>query len=1066
MIKKAPIVSFFVRHGTASNLLMVTMILAGLFALMRLNIQFFPSIEVPAVTVSVAWPGASAADVERNILEPLEPALRFIDGVEKMISQAQEGAATITLEFAPSADMQKAQSDVEQAVATVTTLPDDSLQPKITRRARYERVGNIAVTGPFSEKVIKDYAKKIRDGLLAAGIDKVDMVGVRDEEIWVQVRERDFRRLDLTPGEIAQKIRQETRDLPSGTLKGDIELQLRTLAERRELETLREIEVKSGTDGAKVRLGELARVEAAFDKDDAVGKAGGHFAVELQVRRALTADTLETMERMNAYLERIAPTLPAGLVVRQYAVRGESVTKRIGILIKNGLQGLILVLIILFIFLNARIAFWVAAGIPVALLATLAVMLLTGQTINMVSMFALIMMLGIIVDDAIVVGEEVASRQEAGMSRLEAAESGALRMLSPVLAATLTTMAAFAPMFLIRDRIGDILSAIPLVVLAVLIASLIECFLILPGHLRHGFGKIRREPNRYRQAFDKGFRRFREGPFGSFVRLTYNWRYVTVASAIMIFVLAIGFLQGGRVKFRFFPSPESERMTLSVQFAPGTPRAQMAEAMRKLDASVYEVEKKLTNGNGKLIVTTFTNLGGGRGSDNQAVLRVYLTPSEQRSIPTTVIRRHWRKALPELPGVERVAVTRFRHGPSGRDINVLLQDAPIDTLKQASLELQQRLATFPGLQAINDNLPYGKGEMILEVTPRGASLGFTAENVGRQLRDAFEGAIATRFARGDEEITVRVKRLQELRGEPALWQLYLKSPSGEAVPLTEVVKIRTKKGFSIIRRENGKRTVSVTADISRKAKDVTVMDVIDWLEREVMPELAAKYHLNYAYSGRDKERRKSFADLKIGVLLALAVIYIILAWVFENYAKPLAVMSIIPFGIVGAIFGHYLLGLNLTIISLIGLLGLSGILVNDSIILVSQAKERLKKGQSMAMAAIGASKDRLRAVILTSLTTIAGLLPLLFETSRQAQFLIPMAVTLVFGLLTATILVLVLVPAVLGIGADIASLLRAAFGRLRQLWATGATVSTASAARKGAIKAKSSLKQPPKKTTV
>ncbi len=1015
---KVGLISLFVKHPTASNLLMAAIILIGFYCVTKMNTQFFPTLEIPSITVNVAWSGASASDVESNILDALEPELRFLDNVSEVTSYAREGAATIVIEFYSNADMQKAQSDVEQAVSRVTTLPEDSEEPVIQRIAFYEPVARISISGPFSEKAIKSYAKQIRDGLLASDIDKVDFVGKRDEEIAVRIREYDLRRLNLNISDIAKTIRDNTKDQPSGTVDGDIEVQLRSVADRKSPEKIREIEIKSLNSGEKIYLKDIAEVEQSFDDNQKTGFILGQPAIELQVKRSLTADTLKTMAKLNTYMEKTLPTLPKTLNVKVYKIQGKLVQQRLGILVKNGLQGLVLVLIILFIFLNARIAFWVAAGIPVAFLGTLIVMYLSGQTINMVSMFALILMLGIIVDDAIVVGEHTATRQSMGDNRLTAAEIGATRMLAPVVAAMLTTQAAFFPIFLISDRIGDILSAIPLVVFAVLTASLIECFLILPGHLRHGFGKVKKASG-MRMAFDNALNGFRDGPYKNFITICYNWRYTTIAITIAAFILSIGLISGGRLKFVFFPSPEPENFSAQIVFSPGTPAEDQVRALAKMEASLAVTEKKLTQGKEKLVVTTFTTLGqaGRAQGDNLAQIDVQLTESEIRTVFSKDIVNAWRKDIPKLSGVERIAILRSRVGPPGRDIDIRLQKASTEQLKAAAEELKEILTTFPGLSAIADDLPYGKPELIMKLTPRGASLGFTSEIIGTQIRNAFDGAIATRFARDDEEITVRVLRLQETRGIQALQKLYLTSPNGKRIPVGEVVKITEKQGFSVIQRRDGVRTISVTANLDNKITNTG--DVVERLENEVLPDLSIKYGFDYKFKGRAEERAKSFKDLQLGAILSLALIYIILAWVFESYSKPLAVMSIIPFGLVGAIIGHTILGYNLTIISLIGLLGLSGILVNDSIILVSEAKRRLDQGQKLAMAAIGASQDRFRAVILTSLTTIGGLLPLLFETSRQAQFLIPMAVTLVFGLGAATILVLVLVPAILGVGSDI-----------------------------------------------
>jgi len=1016
------LISLFVHHPTASNLLMVAMIALGLFALAKLNTQFFPTIEIPQITVSVAWPGASAEDVEENILDALEPELRFLDGIDEARSVAREGAGSINLEFDAGTDMQKAQSDVEQAVDGVTTLPEDSEEPVISRIAFLEHVAKISVSGPYSEKELKNYAKGIRDSLLSAGIAKVLFTGARDEEIWVRVRERELLRLGLSLGDVASRIREETRDLPSGILEGEVELQLRSRAERKTPETIAQIEVKSERSGEKILLKDMAEIATRFERGQTIGQQSGMQAINLLVQRALSADTLKTMEILNTQMTKIQPSLPKDLKVLVYDVSGKLVQQRLGILIKNGLQGLVLVLVILFIFLDARVAFWVAAGIPVALTATIAVMYASGQSINMISMFALIMMLGIIVDDAIVVGEHTATRQLLGDNRVEAAERGATRMLLPVIAATLTTQAAFFPIFLIRGRIGDVMGAIPLVVFAVLIASLIECFLILPGHLRHGFGKRPKEPSRFRKAFDRGLMSLRDGPYRRLVETAYAWRYTTIALTVAMLIFSIGLLAGGRIQFQFFPSPESENITASVTFAAGTPRAEQRDALNRLEQALKLTEKLLGGDKEPLVVNIFTTLGasGRARGENLAQIAAQLTPSEKRALPTRTIIKAWRKNLPKIPGVEKIAITGRRHGPPGLDIDIQLQDAPVASLKAAALELRDALSTFPGVNAVDDNLPYGRQELIMEVTPRGSALGFTSQSVGTQVRNAFEGAIATRFARGDEEITVRVKRVQEVPGPYALQQLYLRSPAGNRVPLSEVVKIREKAGFSIIQRVDGLRTVAVSGTID--AKVTSVPDVLAKLEEKVIPALAEKYKLKYAFKGRAEERAKSFADLKVGAMLSLIIIYIILAWVFESYARPIAVMAIMPFGIVGAILGHMVMGYDLTIISMIGLLGLSGILVNDSIILVTQVDRRIREGDTLKDAAIGASQDRFRAVLLTSLTTIGGLTPLLFETSRQAQFLIPMAVTMVFGLAAATVLVLILVPSLIGVGGDIAHL--------------------------------------------
>ncbi len=1041
------LIALFARHPTAANLLMILMLIGGIFSLGKLNTQFFPDFSVPVITVKVSWPGASAEDVESIILDALEPQLRFLDGVDSIGSVAREGFASIGIEFVPHADMQKALGDVQQAVDSVTTLPEDAETPVISHIQRYDRVANISVSGPYDERAIRGFARQIRDGLLDAGIDKIDFVGMRNPEIEVLLSDHELRRTGLTLADIARRISEDSRDLPSGILQGSLERQLRSLASRKTAKEIGQIEVKTDQSGNRILLQDIARIKEGFDDDSLTGMKNARPAIELIVRRSLKADTLKSLEILREHLAGIRPALPANLDVQLYNVRGDHVVKRLQVLVKNGLQGLVLVLIILFLFLNARIAFWVAAGIPVALMATFAVMYVTGQSINMVSMFALIMMLGIIVDDAIVVAEHTATRQALGDTRLQASITGAGRMLTPVMAATLTTLASFFPMILITGRLGDIMGTMPLVVMAVLIASIIECFFILPGHLRHGFGKMKKQPGRFRAWFDGNLEKFRQGPFDRFVRLCYDWRYSTLAMSLISLFVVVGLIAGGHINVRRFPSPPPEQLRMGVEFSVGTPRAAQIRALQELDSSLYETERILGGKRGVFIVSSFTTMGslGRDRGDNLAEIEVQLTSSEQRSQGDRLERlwqrlagrkpqgdknnltaRHfmkaWRKNRPRIAGIERLTLSARRFGPGGKDVHIQLQGAAIGQLKKASEALKPLLAAFPGVSSVEDDLPYGKPELVLELTSRGRSLGFTAQNVGTQLRNAFQGAVARRFARDNEEITVRVRRDQQDRGLGALEQIFLRSPSGADVPLTQIVSITEKTGFSLIKHENGQRMVSVTADLDTDKMEVP--ELIEQLDKKVMPRIMADYGVRYQYSGAASERKRNFGDMQKGALVALALIYIILAWVFGHYGRPLAVMAIIPFGLVGAVFGHMIMGVSLTMVSMVGLLGLSGILVNDSIILVSTAKERQDRGQGLKEAAIGAARDRLRAVVLTSLTTIVGLVPLLFETSRQAAFLIPMAITMVFGLLSATILVLVLVPSLLGIGNDIARMTR------------------------------------------
>ncbi len=1110
--RRGGVVAFFVRHPNAANLLMILLIIGGLFSLNRMNSQFFPTFSTDAIEISVVWSGASAEDIEANILQIIEPKVRFLDGLKEVQSIAREGAAAIILDYKPEADMQLALRDVEAAVDSLSNLPDMAEKPEVSYRLFRDNVSRLILSGPFEESALREFAKVMRDDLLERGIDAVSFGGLRDEEFFVGVTSYDLRRLGLTIKDMASQVAFNSRDLPSGKVNDGIEKQIRTLAVEETPERLMGIEIKSGNDGSSVELGDIARIERRLDPDQVRGVSGGGAAIELVVKRAPSADSLEAAAIVDDYLKEARASFPKTLSIVQYDAAAEALVDRILLLVKNAASGLVLVVIILALFLSIRTALWVTAGIPVAMLAACVVLLAMGQSINMISLFGFIMMLGIIVDDAIVVGEETTTRFEAGQPGPVAAEGGGSRMLAPVFAASMTTIAAFAPILLIGNTIGQIMGVLPIVVIAVLIASLIECFFILPGHLAHSmtphhrqgwnikrvitigvlttiplmlfhslspdlaaklggsfetswqalqvlttkvpalvlfvaFGFLlangieaiiqlkgrnhnpranhgRPKQSAFRQKFDRGFANLRDGPFRKMVTLSYVWRYTTLALCVAAMILAIGFIRGGRVGFVFFPSPESETVNLSLVFNVGILEEDAVKIITKIDKVISDAEKELGKGE-KLIVGTFATLGssGRTTADNVAGMRLRLTSSEVRTVRTKTFSAYLRRNMPDIPGLKTISVRGQRGGPPGSDLDVRMTGADPETLKMAALDLRERLSSYPGVSELADNMPYGKPELVLEVLPRGASLGFTAQSVGDQVRDQLEGRTARKLAILDDEVDVVIQKLAEPNVD-SLRSIWLKSPAGSYVPLTEIVSLRDRQGFSRIQRYDGKTTVSVTGDINSSI--TTVSELIPELDAGLMPEISAKYGVDYHFSGRDEEQREAFADLRTGVMIALAFIYIILAWVFASYARPLAIMLIIPFGLVGAVLGHYILGFQLTILSMIGLLGLSGILVNDSIILVSRLDERLAHGEDLQSASIGASCDRFRAVLLTSLTTVSGLTPLLFETSMQAQFLKPMAITIVFGLAVATLFVLFLVPSLFGVGSDIKRLIIAA----------------------------------------
>ena len=1017
-------VALFARHPTAGNLLMVLMLLVGAVALTKLNRQFFPDFGIDVISISVRWPGASAVDVEANIVEAIEPEVRYLDGVKRVVATAREGQAFVNVEYEPGSDMEKALAEVEQAVAQITTFPEEAERPEVRRIVRYDTIARLVLSGPFEERALKAFAERIRDRLLERGVDRVTLFGARSERILVELEPGTFYQLETDLDGLAARIARSSRDIPSGTVEGALERRPRALGLARTAEEVAEIEVLTRPDGHRLRFADIARVREAFDEDEPEARRRGLRAIELHVQRSLNADALTVNEIVRETLDELRAELPPTLVLERYDVLANLIRDRIDLLLENGLTGFLLVIAILFLFLNARVALWVAAGIPVSLGAMLGLLWLGGYSINMISLFAMILAIGIVVDDAIVVGEHSAALRERGLPPRLAAENGARHMVAPVTSATLTTIAAFLPLFMVGDVIGTLIREIPTVVVFVLLASLVECFFVLPSHMRSALAAESR-PSRWRRRFNALFDAFREGPFRRLVALALGWRYTTLAAALALLVLMAGLVLGGRVGFVFFRGPESDRISVSLSMAPGVGRSETEAALAAVEKALERGLADLGARPEEVLVMVLSRVGSdpsrvpgevGTSGDNYGAMEVELIPSDRRPVRTQAVIDAWTAALPPVPGLDSLTIRERSGGPPGREVDIRLRGGEeVADLKAAAGELERILAAFPGVGQIRDDLAYDMPEIVVRPTDRGRTLGFTTEEIGRQLRGAFEGVIATRFSRGDEEVAVVVRLVPEAVRDLELERFELVGRDGRLVALGEVAELVPERGFAAIRREDGSREVAVTAELDEARIR------LEQLRETLLPELARiaeDYGLSWRFAGRAEEQAGTLADLRLGTLVALGLIYLVLAWVFGSFTRPLVVMAVVPFGVIGAVIGHLVMGYDLTILSLIALLGLSGILVNDSIILVTTIDRRLAEGEEPRLAVVNGTCSRLRAVLLTSLTTIGGLAPLLFETSFQAQFLIPMAVTLCFGLAVNTFLVLLLVPALIGIQAD------------------------------------------------
>jgi multidrug efflux pump subunit AcrB len=767
----------------------------------------------------------------------------------------------------------------------------------------------------------------------------------------------------------------------------------------------------SDESGRLLTLGDIATIERRARSHQIVVTVAGQPAIEMRLKRNENASSLESAEILARWLADNRGRWPPGIQVTVYDQAWLLIKERIQLLLKNGAGGLVLVVLILFLFLNGRVAFWVAVGIPISFMATLGVLYLIGGSINMVSLFGLIMALGIIVDDAIVVGED----------------AGARRMLAPVISSSLTTIAAFLPLMLVSGIIGNVLFDIPMVVVCVIIASLVESFLVLPGHLRRAFQNMHERPaSALRLRLDAAFARFREGRFRTLVTASVANPWTTLSVAVALLLVSIGLFAGGRLAFHFLPSPEGKLIYASVSFVAGTPPGRTETFLGQVEQALRDTEAAL---GGQLIEIATTHRGiiegadgtRGQSGDQFGTVIVELVEPDARDVGNPEFMREWKSRVRLAAGIESFSIVERRPGPPGRDIDIRLTRPGNDTaqLKAAALELASTLSTIRGVSGIGDDMPFGQEQLIYRLSPEGRALGLTVEDVGRQLRAAYDGRIAQIFQDGDDEVEVRVVLPDRERHNLAsLGDLKIMTAAGASVPLFTVLEVSTQRGFDILRHNDRNLSVRVSAAVDPALNNSN--DIIADLEAGPLQQLTRRYGIDYSYEGRRSDQTETLADMARGGLLALAIIYLVLAWVFASYGWPLVVMSVIPFGVIGALLGHWLMDLDLTVLSLFGLFGLSGIVVNDSIILVMFYKQQKESGVPWRHAIVEATCQRLRAVLLTSLTTIAGLTPLMFETSRQAQFLIPMAVTISYGLAVATLLVLLVVPSLLCIHESIA----------------------------------------------
>ncbi|MFK7870146.1 MAG: efflux RND transporter permease subunit [Roseobacter sp.] len=1101
------ILSYFTRHRTLANLLFVSLLIAGLAAMPNMRTQFFPDVVLDSVSVSTQWDKAGAEDVDRAIIQLLEPALLAVDGVESSEAVAREGSGTITLEFEPGWDMGRATDEVESALSGITDLPEEADEPVVRRSAWRDRVTDLVLSGPVGADQLGLYADELIVRLFAAGVTSTTIRGVVAPQVLVEVPSAKLRAYDVTMREIADSIAAEVDTAPAGDVTG-ANARIRTGSEKRAPDAIAAIVLRIDADGAPLTVGDVATVMRLGTDRERSYFVGEDPAISIRVDRSTGGDAVGIQAQVEEVAAAFEATLPAGVTAELIRTRAEAITARLDILIDNGLVGLALVVGLLFLFLNARTALWVAAGIPVAMMAAIAIMYLGGLTLNMVSLFGLIITLGIVVDDAIVVGEHADHRaRHLGEPAVVAAETAARRMALPVFAATLTTVIAFFGLITVGGRFGTLIQDIPLTVIAVLIASLVECFLILPNHMAHalakrgqpGFSRARLAralgvlaaivwgavavswtvafsdgddaiwrrvlsdgalPGLYAVAgvaalflilprglktrmthamglhgadtpsmvVNAGFVWIRERLFRPFMAGVITARYVVLAGVVAILASQVALFISGDVTWRFFNAPERSSAIVNFAMSDGATRTDTLEMMREMQRATEALGTAYEEQHGRNpILFVIAEVGGnagrglsgldGKDQDLLGGIAIEFIDADLRSYSSFALLRDLQDEVVAHPMVETMSFRGWRTGPGGDALDVQLFGAEAEVLKAASLDLQDTLSRFPEVGALQDTLAYDKDEYILDLNPQGQALGFTVEALGLALRHKLGGIEAATFPEGPRSAEVRVELPTDELTADFLERTQLRAAPGVYVPLADVVTVERRTGFSTVRRENGVRVISVSGDISED-DPARAAEIQEQLRDEILPRIAAEHQVAWQMAGLAEQESNFLSDAFTGFILCLAGIFLVLAWVFSSWTRPFVVMAIIPFGLVGTIYGHHAWDVPLSMFTVVGLLGMTGIIINDSIVLITTIDEYAQE-RGLIPSIIDGASDRLRPVLLTTLTTVLGMAPLLYETSRQAQFLKPTVITLVYGLGFGMILVLLVVPALIAVQHDI-----------------------------------------------
>ncbi|MGI2134703.1 efflux RND transporter permease subunit [Shewanella baltica] len=1008
------ILAWFARNSVAANLLMWALLVGGLFSTVLINKEVFPSFELNLLNISVAYPGAAPQEIEEGINIKIEEAIQDINGIKKVTSVASEGVGSITVEVEDGYEVQTVLDEAKLRLDAISTFPVNIEKPNIYQIKPENNVIWVSVYGDMTLHDMKELAKSVRDDLTQLpAVTRAKVTGVRDYEIAIEVSEDKLREYGLTFTQVALAVQNSSFDLPGGSIRAqDGDILLRTKGQAYTGDDFANIVVTTRPDGSRVMLPQVATIKDDFEERLEYTRFNGKPAAIIEVTSVDDQNALDIAAQVKQYVEDRRATLPANAQLDTWGDMTHYLKGRLNMMMSNMFYGALLVFIILAMFLDLKLAFWVMMGLPVCFLGTMLIMPLEpfSMTINMLTLFAFILVLGIVVDDAIVIGESAYTEVERHGHSVENVIRGAQKVAMPATFGVLTTIAAFIPMLMVSGPMGIIWKSIGMVVILCLAFSLVESKFILPAHLAHMKFKKPGAPRgffgRLKANFNDRVQHFIHHSYRNFLERCIKQRYNVVAAFIGVLILSIALVASGKVRWVFFPDIPSDFIQVQLEMDEGSSEENTLKVVQSIEEALYKMNDKMEKDNGYQVVKhSFINMS----SRTSAFIFAELTKGEDREVDGVTIAAAWREQLPELLSVKKLSFNASTNDAGG-DISFRLTSSDLDELSAASKELKQKLASYEGVYDIADNFSSGSHEIRLKIRPEAEALGLTLSDLARQVRYGFYGYEAQRILRNKEEIKVMVRYpLEQRRTVGYLENMLIRTPTGTSVPFSTVAQIEKGESYASITRVDGKRAITITANANKNI--VEPSKVVQEIQKDYLPQLQAKYpKIQTALDGGSLDEQNAMVGLMQGFFFALFTIYALMAIPLKSYSQPLIIMSVIPFGIIGALFGHLIQGLAMSVLSLCGIVALAGVVVNDSLILVDFVNRAREQGQSVRQAAVDSGCYRFRAIILTSLTTFVGLVPIILERSLQAQIVIPMATSLAFGILFSTVVTLILVP--------------------------------------------------------